>query len=317
MDYSVLSQEILKYLRGAKSQQKLSQGLGFSFNQVGKWESGATVINWLDFLHLCQRLNIPIEKHINEMFFWSSPSRPEFIVALIKQHFGFSNTAEMARKISRSRSVVSRWLSNSTSPDFPDILRLLDYHPFVLSTWLSRFIELENLACFRERFNHENSFLKSLQTNPYVTIVHAALQLSSYQRLHEHSDAWIAEKTKLPEKVIAQIITQLHHGRLISLRKGLYHPLLANFTFVRVPAFRKLIHVMNEETVKRFSQKKDSPSGSSLSSCRIFAVSDKAAAELNTLLVTFHHEVGELLKRDQDSKNQVRCLLMHHYDLET
>ena len=68
LNYQQLAEQIVRHLRGDITQRQLSANLGFTFNQVGKWESGATQIKWDDFLYLCKILEVPIEKYFRNTF---------------------------------------------------------------------------------------------------------------------------------------------------------------------------------------------------------------------------------------------------------
>lgn len=91
--YSQLSREIIIHLRGGRTQTELSSLLGYSFNQVSKWESGATLFLWQNFIDLNEALQLPWSKNFNDCFAFNTnlkvEERPVF--EILSHFFGFSD----------------------------------------------------------------------------------------------------------------------------------------------------------------------------------------------------------------------------------
>ena len=179
MNYQNLAKEIVVGLRGQLSQRDLSAKLGFQFNQVGKWEAGATLFHWQDFTKLCEVLEIPWRKHAGEVFlFHSTPEDHSFpIFSILCQFHGPLDLDDVATALHKSRSSIQRLLHDQVKLDFVDVLRLMDYRPYVLQSWLTRFIALSQLPSAGEKFDHETTMFKSLLSLPWAPIVNAALRL--------------------------------------------------------------------------------------------------------------------------------------------
>src|SRR4051812_46163024 len=63
-----IDREIVKALRGRRSQATLSRMLGYTFNQIYLWETGRRKIHWSDFSALCKVLNRPLDELIVQFF---------------------------------------------------------------------------------------------------------------------------------------------------------------------------------------------------------------------------------------------------------
>ncbi|NOT80848.1 MAG: helix-turn-helix transcriptional regulator [Bacteriovoracaceae bacterium] len=125
IDYQLLAQEILRTIRKDLSQRELSQNLGYSFNQVGKWESGATQIKMDDFILFSQSLNIEIEKHFRSSY---SFFNPEFSVPTLIQALDITINFNTILDKNFHRTLL-KWKNGTTVPDFAEILKLMGRTP--------------------------------------------------------------------------------------------------------------------------------------------------------------------------------------------
>ena len=67
MNFNLLREQLLKAVRGPISQADISQKLGFSFNQVYRWEKGITKITWCQFAKLAKACNIDIDHALKQL----------------------------------------------------------------------------------------------------------------------------------------------------------------------------------------------------------------------------------------------------------
>lgn len=320
LDYAKLSREIFVQLRGTMSQSDLSQKLGYKFNQVGKWESGATHITWIDFIRLCKALNIPWEKNFRDVFVFHTDMFPDptNVFTSLSQFFGFSGLSEIAEFLNKSRSSVSRLLHNQVKTDFADVLLIMDTRHFVLNSWLSKFLKPSELECFKEKYEEEVSIAQGLLAIPWATFVNASLQLAPYKNLPEHSDGWIAEKTGLQLEQVQQALQSLLASGLIFKIGTKYHSLIKELTFMRIPGFRKLTRFVLDKTAETYQtdvSRTPNPDNPSLTSVWVYPVSSVAAKKIADAMVHFHHQVNEIVKNDTAPKDHVRNILIHSVDM--
>lgn len=320
LDFSLLAQEILVLLRGELSQVELSQKLGFSFNQCGKWESGVTIIHWQDFVRVCEALDIPWQRHFNDVFAFHQGMTIENnpVFECLSRFFGYSSLMEMAQTLHKSRSSISRLLNNQVKIHFSDILQLMDIRPFVLGSWLAKFLQPSRLESFKVKYQSELAMYKAVVSYPEAALVNFCFHLDSYWALPAHSDAWIAERVGLKEQQIPQAIEHLLKSGLIHKVGDKYRSMEKELTSLRLPEFRKVIQYMNNWTTETYNGSRSfTPNfeNPSISALRLYPVSSKAGKEIVDALVVFHHQVAEIVKKDQGPKDHVRAILLHCLDM--
>lgn len=320
MNYDSLSKEILIGLRGKRTQRELSKLLGYDFNQVGKWESGATLFHWPDFTKLCDALEIPWRKVTEDTFLFHSVEndQPFPIFSILCQFHGPLEVDEIALALNKSRSSVLRLQHDQVKLDFVDVLRLMDLRPYVLQNWLGRFVDLGLLSSGKEKFDLETRLFKSLLSVPWAPVVNAALRLEEYNRLPVHSDEWIAEKTALSSADVKIAIDRLLETGAIYKRGEKYFGLFKEITMLKSPEFRRVTQYLNQSIAKNFkveAAKKPNLLNPSISSTRVYPVSDEASRAIADAVVEFHHKVSSILKSDAGTKTHVRAIVLHCIDM--
>lgn len=320
MNYQELSKEIIIGLRGKLSQRDLSSKLGFQFNQIGKWETGATLFHWQDFTKLCDGLEIPWRKHTQEVFlFHSLPEDEGFpIFNILCQFHGPLELDDVASVLHKSRSSVQRLLHDQVKLDFVDVLRLMDYRPYVLQSWLTRFIALAQLPAGAEKFERETVMFKSLLSVPWAPIVNAALRLDGYRDLEHHSDQWLSDQTAVSVHDVQIALAKLLETGAIQKRGEKYVGLFQEITMLKIPEFRRVTQYLNETIAAKFSvtgARKPNFLNPSISATRVYPVSSEGSRALADAVVEFHHKVSAILKADQGAKNHVRAIVLHSLDM--
>lgn len=95
INYYELTKVFIRTLRGSVAQRELSQKLGFSFKQVGKWESGVAQIKWENIIDITNVLGLPFEKYLDHFLFCAvGPFDIENILALLDQFYSLNKNSE-------------------------------------------------------------------------------------------------------------------------------------------------------------------------------------------------------------------------------
>lgn len=320
MNYQNLTKEILIALRGELNQRELSSKLGYQFNQVGKWEAGATLFHWQDFIKVCEVNSIPWRKHTEEIFLFHSTHDDQTLplFQILCQFHGPLDFDDLAAALGKSRSSLQRLLQNQVKLDFVDALRLMDYRPYVLQSWLSRFVACDKLPSAAEKFERETLMLKSLLSLPFAPIVNAALRLDSYRALEKHSDQWVATQAGVSLLEARAALSKLVESGAVQKRNDTYIGLFQEITMLKVPEFRRVTQYLNESIAEKFRPDratKPDLTNPSISATRVYPASHEASRAIADAIVEFHHKVSQILKSDRGKKTHVRAVVLHSLDM--
>lgn len=316
INFQTTSQEILKYMRGSLTQRELSTKLGFSFNQVGKWESGFTQIKWPQFIDLCSLSGISIEEKFRYAFFtMATPTEfntPNIIKAILKK-------LNLKQTKNHLNLPIKKWLNQKTTPDLAEIIQLLSINPPDLFCWLDLFLDCRQIPSLQNSFEEYLKNIDLVFSNPVSIYVIEALQLQEYAQASVHNPILLAEHSTCTIQQLNQSLSQLLELKLISFDGKKYYPNSHRLSFpgVRNPKIRSLTQYTTQLTAERYSlqpaektSKKYNPSQSSV---RVNAMSAEAAQKVLELIVKLHTDVEEIKKNDNAPKNNVQIILMHSF----
>lgn len=314
LNYALLSQEIITYLRGKTTQRELSQQLGFSYNQVGKWESGATKLKWNDFLNLCQTLNIPMKTH-----FSSYLGVIEEDVNLEEIAFNLLNSYGLLDlKNKKILNKLCKWAQTKTSFSLADFLELLDSYPSSLFSWLMFFVDCSQISTIKKSFELFEVRMNAVANDPLLIYINAALHLQAYQVLEEHNEKLIAHHACVQISQLRKSLHTLCDLGIIFFDGNKYYPCPFDFSFSNLR--HKNLRRFNKYTtllaglsypLSPTPLNKYKDTNSSRSSIRVNAISMDAAEKISSLIIKFHNEASDIINSDTGPKNNLQILVLH------
>lgn len=202
-DYERLASELIRALRGPRSQVAFSRRLGRASNVAYAWEAGRSFPSAAEMLRAAalrgHDLALVFERFCAERAQGllaeppASFADPAFVAALLRAFKGTMTVSELARRMGAKRSQVSRWLSGESEPRLPDFLHALDAMGHAAATFCELFVPLRSLPSLdaqRARREAVRAFLE----HPAVYAVIIALGLEPYKRLPRHEPGWIAAR---------------------------------------------------------------------------------------------------------------------------
>lgn len=127
--------ELVRAVRGRRSQAKINKKLGYSFNQIYNWESAHVQPSWIDFVRLCAVCGVDLKAVLSNLFSFQGDAAQcaELLRAIAPAY----EIKRIAASCKTSVSRVRRWTAGDSVPKLANILQLID-----AVFLLERFIEL-------------------------------------------------------------------------------------------------------------------------------------------------------------------------------
>ena len=232
MDYESLSSELLRALRGRRSQAAFSRRLGYKSNVAYAWESGRAWPTAANFLRAAERVGVDsttaIERFYRARPEWlarlsgvSAASR-EGVSAFLRDLAAARSIQEMARAAGSSRFVASRWLSGVTEPRLPDFLRMIEVTSLRLLDFVACFADPRALPSIARDFSELESARRLAYEHPFSHAVLRVLELEDYQRLARHQPGFIAERLGIDRDAEQRYLSLLVESGQIRRVRGRY-----------------------------------------------------------------------------------------------
>jgi transcriptional regulator with XRE-family HTH domain len=227
MDYETLSSELIREMRGRRSQTAFSRRLGYRSNVVYAWESGRAWPTAAVFFKAVERLGRPVGAALSE--FYRLPQQPERLPVLttkdgVAQFLddlrGNNSVVEIAKATQRSRFAISRWLKGQAEPRLPDFLRLVDAASLRVLDFISCFVDPNQLSSARSTWQVLESSRKAAYELPWSQAVLRVIELESYRKLPRHRPGFIADWLRISRDEEEQCIQILLNTGQVRKKSG-------------------------------------------------------------------------------------------------
>jgi DNA-binding phage protein len=205
LDYGQLGAELIRALRGKRSQTALSRRLGYKTNILYIWEAQKGAPTGAGFLQLAARVGVEVGQALQQFYrtppAWlgdNDPLSPAGVAALLDDLRGKSTLVETARKLRVSRFALARWLKAEAEPRLPDFLQLIEVCSLRLLDFVALLVDPELVPCLAERWAELQLGRRAAYERPWSHAILRALELSQYQALPAHQPGWLAQLLGLP-----------------------------------------------------------------------------------------------------------------------
>jgi hypothetical protein len=227
LDYGQLGAELIRALRGKRSQMALSRRLGYKTNVLYLWEAQKGAPTGVGLLRLAERVGVDV-RHALEQFYrepprWLREHEPvsvSGVAALLDDLRGATTLVETARKLRVSRFALARWLKGEAEPRLPDFLELIEVSSLRLLDFVALLVNPERIPCLAERWSGLQLARRAAYERPWSHAILRALELEQYRALPKHPEGWLARTLGLPLEEELECLRLLERTGQIELDSG-------------------------------------------------------------------------------------------------
>lgn len=212
-DTETLACELVRALRGARSQRALSRRLGYASNVLYTWEAGLRFPTAAELMRLAAACRVDVRAAWSrfhrvppEWLAEADPAAPATLARLLDDLRAAVPLVEVARRVGRSRFAVARWLAGDAEPRLPDFLALVEAVSLRRLDWLACFVDPELLPSAAGPWRRLEAERRAAYELPWTQAVLRALELDAYQRLPTHADAWVAARVGVEEEMVRRCL---------------------------------------------------------------------------------------------------------------
>lgn len=220
MDFELASRELVRALRGQRSQAAMRRRLKRSSNVFHAWETGTRYPSATDFLQLLQ-LSGRSPLLVLSRFAPCRGTAPQGLVTSWLNALARNRSqAELARSLGVNRNTVARWLKGETEPRLPQLLAFVEVTTQRCLDFLGELVEAERLpsvAAAHADLQRQRSLAYS---RPWAHAVLRALELEQYRALLQHEPGVLARCTGIALDEELQCLQELLRAKQIRRRAG-------------------------------------------------------------------------------------------------
>jgi transcriptional regulator with XRE-family HTH domain len=199
MDYRLVASELLRAIRGTRSQEAFARRLGCRSNAIYTWESGRNFPTAARALRAAKRANIDVSASLRRFYrtppAWlatSDPTQPETVARFLNDLRGTTPIVDLARASGYNRFSVSRWLKGQSQPRLPDFLYLIEATSLRVIDFIACFVDPELLPHVARAYRDLEAVRLAAYQLPWSHAFLRALELESYRALPKHRPGWLA-----------------------------------------------------------------------------------------------------------------------------
>lgn len=202
MDHAALAREVMRALRGRRSQTAFSRRLGYTSNVAYAWEAGRRYPTAAEMFRAAARVRIDVRRAVTTFFSPQvpeelaelDPARPAYAAAVLRALNGPAPMRVLAARTGLSRSAVSRILAARTQPRLPVFFQLVEAASRRLLDLLAGLVDVASLPAARDEWRRVEAMRRLAVQNPLSESVPRFLELDQYAALPRHRPGWIADR---------------------------------------------------------------------------------------------------------------------------
>lgn len=295
MDYELTARELVRALRGRRSQVAAQRRLKRTSNVLHAWETGARYPRASDFLHLLQLAG----KEPLELLSRFAPCRGLTPRALVTSWLNGllrdRSHAELSRLLHVNRNTVARWLGGQTEPRLPQLLAIVEASTQRLLDFLAEVVDPLELPSVEPLYRDLQRQRHLAYDRPWAHAVLRALELEQYRALPQHEPGFIAERLGISLEEEALCLDALLGTKQLRRRRGRFEVrrVLAVDTRENPAGNLALKRHWFGVVSSRLEQHGIAPSG--LASYNLFAVSDTDFERIRQAHLDYYQRVRAIV----------------------
>lgn len=195
MDVAELSKQLVRAVRGRRTQAAFSRRIGCQSNVLYTWEAGRRFPTARRFFQVAARAGIDVG-HAMRGFLRTQPAwldterlaEGDGVVRLLAELQGERSTVAVARATGKSRFAVARWLAGQTEPRLPDFLSLVHATSYRLLDFVAALVDPARVPLVRDAWRELSAARAAAYVAPWCHVVLRLLETERWQS-REHASA--------------------------------------------------------------------------------------------------------------------------------
>jgi transcriptional regulator with XRE-family HTH domain len=315
MDYDALAKQLIRALRGKRSQVALSRRLKCRSNVLYSWESGRRWPTAATFFQLAETVRVSLGPGLGEFLGGLPPNlagadwtQPLASAQLLEHLRGGTTIVELARRVGTHRVSVSRWLKGTAEPRLPDFLRMVEGASLRLLDFIAVFVSPALLPEASAPWQVLEAQRRVAYGLPWSHAVMRVLELEQYRALSAHRPGWIAARLSIPADEEERCLAALAESKLIRRRRQRWEVcnVLTVDTRKNPEAGQRLKAHWAEVGKSRLPELE--PGGEDLFSYNLFTISERDWESFRELHIGYYQELRRLVEA---SKRAERVVLVN------
>ena len=303
-DAKGLARELVRALRGRRSQTALSRRLGYRTNVVYSWESGRSWPSASELFRIVERTGgdpsaawsrFPVDVTDLDL------TQPTGVHGVLDQLRGGARIVDIAERCGVSRFTASRWLNGQAEPRLPDLLTLVEALTVRVADLIAALVDPDEVPQLRDHWSEMLVRRKIAFTHPWSQALLRQLETRTYQRRRgqKRDVAWLAQRLGIDQGTVQDALGQLLRAGLIRWDGRRHHtePVAVDTSSAQPSERLGLKRHWSQVGLERMEL-----GGDGLFSWSVVALSEEDYERLRGLHVQYMHALRQLVDESQPTE---------------
>lgn len=304
------ARQLLRALRGPRSQVALSRRLGYRGNVVAKWEGGQRFPTFGEVLRACGRVGIDVPAalarfHAPSAAAWRAEA-PEDVAPWLRALQGQATQAHLADKTGLSRQQVGRLLSGRAQGRLPLVLTLVDAMTGRLPDLVAALVPIEQVPALARQAALRQALGRLAFAHPWSPAAQA--WLGTRREVPAATAAFrLATDMRLPGTVAEGLVAALVEAGVAEVSRGRLRP--SSRATVEISASLDDVKRVRAHWARVSADRMADQPADDLFSFNVFAASREDLERIKQAQRRFYREVRAIVA---ESDPEVVALLVAH-----
>jgi Domain of unknown function (DUF4423) len=223
-NYALISQQVMRALRGPRSQRAFAKRLGYRANPVTDWEHGRRCPTALEALRAAERVGVSVPQAF-AAFHPVPLARDDvgFALAAWMQGIrGSTSVAVLAARTGVSRFALRRWLTGTAQPRLFEFFHYVDAVTGRLHDLVAALVSIREVPALHARHEAAMALRSTAYLAPWSEAVLRVLETTGYRALPAHQPGYVAHVLGIELAQEQLALDLLVKAGSVQLRDGLY-----------------------------------------------------------------------------------------------
>jgi transcriptional regulator with XRE-family HTH domain len=300
----LVARQVLRALRGQRSQKAFARRLGYRGNPLTDWEHGRRFPTAREALRAAMLAQVDVP----EAFARFAPGvvleldlHGPRLGAWLSQLAASTTITELSARSGISRFAISRWLAGGRHPRLPDFFRLVDAVTARLPDLVAELVPIEKVPALTARHAAASAARRLAFEEPWTEAILRVLESPAYRALPSHRPGLVAERLGIPLDLEARALSRLEAAHLIRREQGRYCDVRPATVDTR--GGREALHALRAHWSLVAAERATSPRPDDVFAYNVLAVSAPDYARIAELLRATYREVRSIVAASEPAEH--------------
>ncbi len=211
--------QVLRALRGNRSQIAFARRLGYRSNPITDWEHGRRYPTAEETLRAAARVGVDVAVAFTR-FHPAPPPREERgsfqLAPWLKQVRGSTTISELASRCGSSRFAVARWLKGEARPRLPEFLQLVDAITGRVPDLVAEIVDIREVPALLARYEQATAAKRAAYEEPWTELILRLLETDRYRALARHDIGLLADALGVDRQTERRALERLGEAGIVT-----------------------------------------------------------------------------------------------------